>query len=982
MNNKKIGRQRIHELLSRIDRYVVFSALVSAFSLAYYFNPLDNIDLCDWNRTFCPAILSGISIDQRITNYYLLFILYIPVVALLMVAGYAFLYDIRKKYKDYFIKINAFLLLSTIASYFSRYASGSTEIIDNPLMFSSLIFLVVLSVISIIDKEEKNEFDDIVMLFLLYIVGIISLNMLVLTGTAVSHIICMGIFVVIFSCAILRISFIKDKYPYLKNLIYIVLWLPAFVRVALEGLYYFTEKGRAIQRYNTYINRATIVFLLLAIVVVSVLSLKKKKVNLKTVGYIGAITSSIIISHFAYSYQYVWSYSSLANIYELGNGSVAMDTILNGKLPIIDYFSAHALGDVWTKIIYCLIHNDIRGVLVNPYGGFTSIIAFIVLYFIVKELFSEELSLLYVLFFPGLVSGIKWVSVCSVSIAMLLLIYRKPIKKTYFLFWILLLIGAFHTYDEGISIGIACILTYLVMMLIEKKFNNIKWFIISGACVGGCTLVLYGVYAIATGIPVISRIKEWLSVSVGSSSSWATANYGDPRTFAFLFSYFIVPITAILLLVMVIVNYVKNRSDGKIVIITIAYALTEILYISRTIVYHNIAVCSGVTGVLLNYIHWTVSLFVLYKISEKKLDQKIGLISWMFAMIVVIIMEGTVVTSRWPTVDSTLISKSIKASEGWELKDSITDNIGKDRIVYDDASAAFVNQFSFIFDTLLDEDQTYVDFANITSMYLLTGRERPCYVGQTPSLLTDLYSQECYLNQIEEYDCPLAVLGTTGTSYIQQMIGIPHNVRYYKIAEYIYNHYRPLVSFGEFVIWCKIDLYDDYRSKLGSIDTSALGYTIVDYGYDFTTLDTDENGNLFYNFRPYHSFDLNMIPYIWANLDDKKAINNDVLADMDTVDANSYKFAGSQELKSEDGNYIAFEGTNTIDSDVNINLVFYDSSNDGAKVEYHFRIVPGTNQYLIRASQDYFWEAYNIDTVLFGSNDAITIQNVRVLEGD
>ena len=59
-----------------------------------------------------------------------------------------------------------------------------------------------------------------------------------------------------------------------------------------------------------------------------------------------------------------------------------------------------------------------------------------------------------------------------------------------------------------------------------------------------------------------------------------------------------------------------------------------------------------------------------------------------------------------------------------------------------------------------------VDFANITSMYLLTGRERPCYVGQTPSLLTDLYSQECYLRQIEEHDCPLAVLGTTETLVI------------------------------------------------------------------------------------------------------------------------------------------------------------------------------------------------------------------------
>jgi len=894
--------------------------------------------------------------------------------------GYTILFDVRRKYKDYFVKINSFMLLSMVASFFSRYASRQTEVQDNALMISVLVFLLVMIIVSLIDKNERNDFEDIALLYVFFFIGIISSNMLIVMGNPVSHIVVMGIIVMLLSYVMLNIPFFENKCIIIKKLMYFFLWLPTVIRVALEVIFFLTEKGRTIQRYSTYLNRVTIVFAIIAILIV--FFLRKREKNFKTFGYVGAIVSIASASYIPYKYQYVWSYSSMARIYELGNGSVAMDTVLNGKIPIVDYFSAHAIGDVWTRIIYCLIHNDIKGILVDPYSGLANVIAFVILFYTVKELFSEETSLLYVLFFPGIVTGIKWVSICSASIAMLLFIYRKPSKKSYIIFWITVLLGAFYTYDEGISLGLACILAYVIMMLIQRELSNLKVFVVCGATVGGSTLGLYIVYALTTGISVVERIKEWLSVSVGSSSTWATENYGDPSTFAFLFSYFIVPITAVTIFIAVIVRYMKTKNNGKIVVITVAYALTEIFYITRTIVFHNLAVCSGITGVLLNYVHWTVSLYVLYRFTEKEVNKNKRFIGWTVAMLVVILMEGTIVTSHWPEANSTLISRGIKSSERWELTDSVTKNIGKDRIVYDDESAALVNKFSIIFDSLLEEQQTFIDFANITSMYLLTGRERPCYVGQTPSLLTDIYSQECYLKQVEEYECPLAVLGNTETAYIQQMQGIPHNVRYYKIAEYIYGNYRPLVSFGEFVIWCQKDYYEAYSKKLTDMDISSQGYAMVDYGYDFTMSDTDENGQLTYIYNLSHSYDLNRIPYIWANLDDEEAINNKVLVDLEQIDAYLYKFKGSQGVKSKNGNYIAFECINMSERDVNMNVVFYDSTVDGARSEYYLRIVPGTNQYLIRASQDYFWEAYNIDTVLFGYNDNITIEDVRVLEGD
>ena len=353
-------------------------------------------------------------------------------------------------------------------------------------------------------------------------------------------------------------------------------------------------------------------------------------------------------------------------------------------------------------------------------------------------------------------------------------------------------------------------------------------------------------------------------------------------------------------------------------------------------------------------------------------------------MLAAILIEATAVTHCWPNADSSLLNKGLKAAGAWNLQDGITYNEGKSRIVYDDSTKEFVSSFTNIFDLLLAENQTFLDFANVTSLYLMTGRTRPCYVGQSPSLLTDLYSQECFFNEISEYDCPLAIVGTSETSYLQQIAGAPHNVRYYKIAEYVYNNYRPLVNFGEFSIWCEKDLWDKYHSSLQMSGFEENGYTLVDYGYDFTTSYTDENGNTQFTFAPYHTYDLSNIPYIWANYDEYNAIENSVITKIEPVQENRYEFAGSQSVVSSEGVYIAYEATNKSEADISIDIVLYDSTseNEGAKAQNFFVVKPGTNQYLVRASEDYFWEAFNIDTILFGSNESISIQNVRLLEGD
>ena len=965
---------------NNIQKKMILIAMVIAIAVGYYINPLDKVDVTDWNRTFCSAIISGISIDARIGNFYRLFFLYLPIITILVLLSLLFVCKKRPVYTDYYLKLSIFLAFSTIASYISRYTADATQINENPMLQCSLAFFVVLTAIALLDKNQVYQFKDIVLLFLFFLSGITTSAMIFHLEKIVTYIVFFAAIEMGFVVFKLYTKIGAEVDLPLKNYALVLLWIPAIIRAELEGIYFLTEKGRGIQRYFTHISRTTILVVVFLAIILWIF--RKKNWKYESFGYIGAIVSATTLSYFQFGYQYVFSYGNMANVYELGNGSVAMDSYLYGKLPIVDYFSAHALNDVWTKLIYCFIHKDINGILVNPYGGLSTIIAFIILYFIIKQLLDAETAVLFVILFPGTLTGIKFTSICCISLAMLLYICRKPSLRNYILFWLAVLIGAFMVYDEGISIGLACISAYVVYCLLQKEWRMLRNYTLVGATIGGSVLVLYTIYAVVTGIPVVGRLKEWLSVSVGSSSSWATANFGDQTSFAFLISYFVVPITAVILLVAVLIRYLKSKQDILVTIHTVAVAVSYILCITTTIIYGILAVCSGWTGVLLNFIHWTVASYLLYVSSVKGKNENIKLLVFSGAMFAVILAEGTSVTHYWPSADSSLINRSLKAATGWDLQDNVVSNEGQPRIIYDDATNEFVTSFTNIFNELLTEDQTFIDFANITSLYLMTGRTRPCYVGQSPSLLTDLYSQECFFDEVSRYDCPLTIIGTTETSYLQQMVGIPHNVRYYKIAEYVYSNYRPLVNFGEFSIWCEKGRWDDYHARLEKYNFSEKGYTLVDYGYDFTTSTVDENGNVQYNFMPYHSYALGLVPYIWANNDDYNAINNKVLVDLLSNNENKYEFEGSQTINTSEGNYISFVAINNTEENLSTNIVFYDSTNEGAKVQYYFTVKPGENRYLIRASEDYFWDIYNIDTILFSCDESISVQNVSILEGD
>ena len=80
------------------------------------------------------------------------------------------------------------------------------------------------------------------------------------------------------------------------------------------------------------------------------------------------------------------------------DSNIASDTLLYGHLPVVDYFSAHALGDVLDRLIYSIIHTDPMGVVVGS-NVLVSIMGIMALLYILSQIMPLDFAVVSILLF-------------------------------------------------------------------------------------------------------------------------------------------------------------------------------------------------------------------------------------------------------------------------------------------------------------------------------------------------------------------------------------------------------------------------------------------------------------------------------------------------------------------------------------------------------------------------------------------------------
>ena len=274
-----------------------------------------------------------------------------------------------------------------------------------------------------------------------------------------------------------------------------------------------------------------------------------------------------------------------------------------------------------------------------------------------------------------------------------------------------------------------------------------------------------------------------------------------------------------------------------------------------------------------------------------------------------------------------------------------------------------------IVDRLLMPDETWLDFVNQSALYSLLGRECPTYADQFPGHLSGELTQELSIKQVEQNgNIPLVFMPTAETGSLGIMIdGIANNYRYYKVAEYIYQNYRPLCQTGDIAIWCRYEKYENYLKVLEEAirENNAINIELIQVGYD-------ESGNFNHN---YQLFDL---PYIWGNYDEREAWNNEVLITADSDNENTWSIQ-NRELDKTQGNYLLLECDNNNADDTEMTLCL--GNDDETYYQYIFKIHSGKGRYLIRISNDYSWYFKTINTFRYHCEN-VKVSQLKILLGD
>lgn len=730
---------------------------------------------------------------------------------------------------------------------------------------------------------------------------------------------------------IITLYFIRKPIPSQVNLCCDLskglVWIPAIIAISLEAIFILAEKGLSLP----------LPWVIILVICALFLFLQRK---LPASIYLGTIISLGAVAFLGHTYQQVWDFKDYAYLYEMGNKTVALGTFLHGQLPIIDYFSAHAIFDVWTQILHAIVSPGIEGILADPYGGLNDLLALVILYFILKKFVSPAAAILFIVLFPFNALGIKAYNICFAAILAHYAMQKNFTVKWSILFWVIIAANAFFLYDDGVSLGVAAIAATCIMFICKRDKISLAKFIGIGCAVGASLAVIACIICAIKGIAPISRFKEWMDLTLKSSAIWATASIGDPHSPAFLSAYFIAPATASFAFYYTAYKSIRNKNLSIIAATTIIFAVAELLFIPRGIIFHNLTENNGIAGRLLNFWPWTISCFALFLLEERKILQVTKDWCWIFVFGASLFVSAGAVTRYLPNANNQLANTSVSAAA--QFHPSEKETLQGPRITYSQNTNAFLNTFRRALDSVLTPSETFLDFSNSTALYAMLGRAQPAYVAQMPGLLSTVYTQQQFIEQMKKEAAPIAIIGNADIPYLREMTwephNIPHNIRYYLVAEYIYENYKPYKVIGDYALWCKKDRCEE-----------QLPYT-----YDVPIKST-------------HHYYLYKLPYVWAHNDALNASAGPIINVNEPSDVKQARY-----LKLTIYNNVGKE------TDALLTLVDLEAQ---TRARFEFTVVPGTDQYLFRISADSHWHGHNMSDVSL-SGYGVTLEKAEFLGGE
>lgn len=677
-----------------------------------------------------------------------------------------------------------------------------------------------------------------------------------------------------------------------------------------------------------------------------------------------------------------------AEMYESANFSILISDFLNyGAIPLVEHYGGHMMTGVWEGLIYALFNNDLQGAIISPYSVYITPVLAVLFFLLVRYFWNEDMALLTVLLLPFYDA---W-SYYGLGMLVCVAVAAYARRNTYIraaCVWLAVIWCAFYRLDLGAAFGVAAVITLFIYIIIYHNWKAILQLVITLAvwCMIGYSA--WWIICDIKEIDAVERLREFLLITL-SNGNWAYGSIGTMENMSFSWCYLFLPFICVICLIFVVFSK-KMREEVNISkwIILLVMGFSYFANYSRGLVRHSLEETSVIM------IAWTGYAFIAAYVSCVKKRKELFIIIFMC-----MIVGSSLLMRTNNLTEKAILDKQVAKTEyftdtwnkgneeGYGYWNQIADrNEPATRVTWTWDLDLEISAYELIFDTILDEDETFVDFINKSFLYSAVGRKAPSYISQSPMQLSGEEAQEMFLEEIR--GVPIVLMPVSGNEWdhTDSLDGVSNSYRYYKVSEYIYKNYVPLCRYrNDFAVWCLKDRYkkmakriDKLKNSLGEDIAQFIPYILkIDYGYDGPT--RNEDNTLSYT-GIIHNQSVGYLPQIWAEYDEKNAVENEVITKL--IKKNGlYVFENKTLKPDKKGNYLLLTALNDGNEDENvvIKLGKYEHGTFEEKYRYTVTMSEGLHDYLIRVSTDYYWYHGKINAVCI-ENENDTSEDPQIEE--
>ena len=796
----------LKKIIGKSSEFSITCAIYVASLVAIFSLPKLNWHVIKFDRVFGNGIVNDWDVSRLNWHFYLYFFI---LAITYWVANFVFFALGRfigeeRHYEISYIAIIG-IVLNTLVG-ISAFNDGVNIYLH--ALWLPLIFMVMYIIGTILKFEEKNFIDLIGAS-----IGLLILTYVVFADKWIKYAVPL-IFILIMCTVVFFKSFWhrknQNKYHWYRYIPLALSAIPLVIFISVEITHILPQRGEFVA--NPMLLMVSLV--LFCIITAIGFGLTKKERNNDLI--VPALT--IISVGLLTVQRSFWLYEN-ADIFETANSSILISDWFNfGIIPIVGHYGGHMMTDVLEGILYGWLTGDKYGAIVSPYRDYLMIpiIAFLFFLLIRPIVKSTSLALLAVLCIP-FIGELRYfgfgILVCLAAGKYL----QIPSAKTAIYLCASCVICAIYRLDLGFAYIVAVVCTFIWGIVIKKSVSWLKNILIIGGIFAVFLAFLWCVLCLLNDTNPIDRLKEFILISA-SNKNWAYASIGNPQLLAFGLAYAIMPLVIIVCLIKLMGDKKAREYWGLSVVATVV--ILGFCYFgnyTRGLVRHSLAEMN------IRVVFWTSFLFLVLFATLILRKANILFPLLLIAFVASGLLSNNSVYMRVPLIHSS-IENIVNQTNSWRKKESngktFWENLKDkneqiDRVRIDGNLKARIVLLDKFLKTYLHDDESYVDFINRSFLYSATSRFDPVYAAQSPIHLSGEFSQEMFVQEIEKnlHRLPIAILPSNNNAIGCNLDGVPHVIRYYKVAEAIYKHYRPFVALDEYRIWVRKDKYGEFIEK-------------------------------------------------------------------------------------------------------------------------------------------------------------------------